>query len=35
MYYLFLIAIVLPTQLGTVPLYIGARTIGLTGSLPA
>lgn len=32
-YYLFLIAIVLPTQLGTVPLYIGARTIGLTGSL--
>jgi raffinose/stachyose/melibiose transport system permease protein len=31
-YYLFLIAIVLPTQLGTVPLYIGARTIGLTGS---
>lgn len=32
-FYLFLIAIVLPTQLGTVPLYIGARTIGLTGSL--
>lgn len=32
-YYLFLIAIVLPTQLGTVPLYIGARTIGLTGSV--
>jgi raffinose/stachyose/melibiose transport system permease protein len=32
-YYLFLVAIVLPTQLGTVPLYIGARTIGLTGSL--
>ena len=32
-YYLFLIAIVLPTQLGTVPLYIGARTIGLTGSI--
>ncbi|WP_432512129.1 carbohydrate ABC transporter permease [Kineococcus sp. SYSU DK001] len=31
-YYLFLIAIVLPTQLGTVPLYIGARTLGLTGS---
>jgi raffinose/stachyose/melibiose transport system permease protein len=30
---LFLIAIVLPTQLGTVPLYMGARTIGLTGSL--
>jgi raffinose/stachyose/melibiose transport system permease protein len=32
-YYLFLIAIILPTQLGTVPLYIGARSIGLTGSL--
>jgi raffinose/stachyose/melibiose transport system permease protein len=32
-YYLFLIAIVLPAQLGTVPLYIGARAIGLTGSL--
>lgn len=32
-YYLFLVAIVLPTQLGTVPLYIGARTIGLTGSV--
>jgi raffinose/stachyose/melibiose transport system permease protein len=32
-YYLFLVAIVLPTQLGTVPLYIGARSIGLTGSL--
>lgn len=31
-YYLFLIAIVLPTQLGTVPLYIGARGLGLTGS---
>ncbi|KAA9105082.1 carbohydrate ABC transporter permease [Microbacterium rhizomatis] len=31
-YYLFLVAIVLPTQLGTVPLYIGARTLGLTGS---
>lgn len=30
---LFLIAIVLPTQLGTVPLYIGARTLGLTGSI--
>lgn len=28
----FLIAIVLPTQLGTVPLYIGARAVGLTGS---
>ncbi|MBT9607884.1 carbohydrate ABC transporter permease [Microbacterium sp.] len=31
-YYLVLIAIILPAQLGTVPLYIGARTIGLTGS---
>ena len=31
-YYLFLIAIVLPTQLGTVPLYIGARALHLTGS---
>ncbi len=34
LYYLFLIAIVLPIQLGTVPLYIGARTLGLTGSAP-
>lgn len=33
-YYLFLVAIVLPTQLGTVPLYIGARSLGLTGSVP-
>lgn len=32
-YYLFLVAIVLPTQLGTVPLYIGARALGLTGSV--
>lgn len=32
-YYMFLVAIVLPTQLGTVPLYIGARAIGLTGSV--
>jgi raffinose/stachyose/melibiose transport system permease protein len=32
-YYLFLIAILLPTQLGTVPLYIGARGIGLTGTI--
>lgn len=32
-FYLFLVAIVLPTQLGTVPLYIGARAIGLTGSV--
>jgi raffinose/stachyose/melibiose transport system permease protein len=31
-YYLFLVAIVLPTQLGTVPLYIGARALHLTGS---
>jgi raffinose/stachyose/melibiose transport system permease protein len=31
-FYLVLIAIVLPAQLGTVPLYIGARTIGLTGN---
>ena len=31
-YYLVMIAIILPAQLGTVPLYIGARTIGLTGS---
>lgn len=29
---LFLVAIVLPSQLGTVPLYIGARALGLTGS---
>jgi len=32
-YYLFLVAIVLPSQLGTVPLYIGARALGLTGTL--
>lgn len=32
-YYLFLIAIILPNQLATVPLYIGARKIGLTGSV--
>jgi raffinose/stachyose/melibiose transport system permease protein len=31
-YYLVLIAIILPSQLGTVPLYIGARTVGLTGN---
>lgn len=31
-FYLVLIAIILPAQLGTVPLYIGARTLGLTGS---
>lgn len=33
MFYLFLVAIVLPAQLGTVPLYIGARVLGLTGSV--
>jgi raffinose/stachyose/melibiose transport system permease protein len=33
-YYMVLIAIILPAQLGTVPLYIGARTLGLTGSIP-
>jgi raffinose/stachyose/melibiose transport system permease protein len=32
-YYLVLIAIILPAQLGTVPLYIGARSLGLTGSV--
>ncbi|HEY8318819.1 MAG TPA: carbohydrate ABC transporter permease [Amnibacterium sp.] len=31
-YYLFLIAIILPTQLGTLPLYIGARNLGLVGN---
>jgi raffinose/stachyose/melibiose transport system permease protein len=31
-YYLVLIAIILPAQLGTVPLYIGARAVGLTGN---
>jgi raffinose/stachyose/melibiose transport system permease protein len=31
-YYLFLIAIILPGQLGAVPLYMGARALGLTGS---
>ncbi|NQD40887.1 carbohydrate ABC transporter permease [Glutamicibacter halophytocola] len=31
-YYLFLVAIILPGQLGAVPLYMGARAIGLTGS---
>lgn len=30
---LFLVAIVLPVQLGTVPLYVGARAMGLTGSI--
>lgn len=32
-FYLFLVAIILPTQLGLIPLYIGARTLGLTGSM--
>ncbi|MGN7950340.1 carbohydrate ABC transporter permease [Microbacterium sp. 22215] len=31
-FYLFLVAIVLPVQLGAVPLYVGARAVGLTGS---
>jgi raffinose/stachyose/melibiose transport system permease protein len=31
-YYIVLIAIVLPSQLGLVPLYIGARALGLTGN---
>lgn len=31
-YYGTLTAIILPTQLGTVPLYIGARSLGLTGN---
>jgi raffinose/stachyose/melibiose transport system permease protein len=31
-YYLFLVAIILPGQLGAVPLYMGARALGLTGS---
>lgn len=31
-YYLVLVGIVVPTQLGLVPLYIGARSIGLLGS---
>jgi len=31
-YYLFLGAIVLPTQLGTLPLYIGAKHLGLVGN---
>jgi raffinose/stachyose/melibiose transport system permease protein len=32
-FYLFLVAIILPTQLGLIPLYIGARTLNLTGSM--
>jgi raffinose/stachyose/melibiose transport system permease protein len=31
-YYLFLIAILLPTQLGVVPLYVEARSLGLVGT---
>ncbi|MGN7799614.1 carbohydrate ABC transporter permease [Leifsonia sp. 22587] len=31
-FYLFLVAIILPTQLGTLPLYIGAREVGLVGN---
>src|SRR3712207_813330 len=32
-FYLFLVAIILPTQLGLIPLYIGARQVGLVGSV--
>jgi raffinose/stachyose/melibiose transport system permease protein len=32
-FYMFLIAIILPTQLGLIPLYVGARQVGLTGSI--
>jgi raffinose/stachyose/melibiose transport system permease protein len=32
-FYLFLVAIILPVQLGLIPLYIGARTAGLVGSM--
>jgi raffinose/stachyose/melibiose transport system permease protein len=31
-FYLFLVAIILPTQLGLIPVYIGARQVGLVGS---
>jgi len=31
-FYLFLVAIVLPTQLGVLPLYVGAQHLGLVGS---
>ncbi|BDZ44464.1 carbohydrate ABC transporter permease [Naasia aerilata] len=31
-FFLFAIAIILPTQLGTLPLYIGAKEVGLVGS---
>ncbi|WP_218220999.1 carbohydrate ABC transporter permease [Nesterenkonia sp. Act20] len=33
MYYLFLVGIILPPQLATVPLYMGASTLGLTGTV--
>lgn len=32
-FYLFLVAILLPTQLGVLPLYVGANRLGLLGSL--
>lgn len=32
-YYMFLVAILLPTQLGLVPVYVGARQLGLVGSV--
>ena len=32
-FYLFVVAILLPTQLGVLPLYVGANRIGLVGSL--
>lgn len=32
-FYLALVAILLPTQLGTLPLYMGARALGLTGTV--
>ena len=31
-YYAFVVAIILPTQLGTLPLYIGAQRLGLVGT---
>jgi raffinose/stachyose/melibiose transport system permease protein len=31
-FYLFLVAIILPVQLGMIPLYIGARNLGLVGT---
>lgn len=32
-FYLFLVAIILPAQLGIIPLYIGARTLGMVGTM--